>query len=810
MKLVLVTLLLSYSIYQCLALVCPEGFVEIHNGCYYFSEKRTNFFSALQECKSLNASLLSIETIEENFAIKMHLFNHYKKKQTEQEDGSQDNSTTTHNPSDEDDSGDSLQPSCTPSGSYYPLVKHPVYTLAFPFPLPHVFHPNFAPQNSYRPLQPLDWYNQRIPASCQIYHAMAPPVPSYIRPTRSYQNPFYWNTVLINPYSNFTSTQTDTENSTSGYIYPGHYYGPASLSSTNDVTPNPKQRAENNTSAAGERRIQSKKRKRKRKRKLRLKTTPTNSLGDTGSLMDEEIEMQQENNVEVCQIHMSRDHLLRLPLIDDLFAVTLVDEIVSNAIEIALQREEKLDNSIEEDEEDEKVDNSISVGSNVVGEEKSIQDIHLDHNLFEENEEADDLEVTQLMMGIGEENVNYSNISSPVNSLTDSREQVEEYDNDNQDANYSRESDRNMMNSGPDSCDLDWSQRNGHVDRDDGDDGDDGNGERELVTEIVFISETSFMDEAHAPENNEEEAVNDQDVEERPEEAEEEKEKEKEKESPLSESDKVSTAESTEEEEEEEEEEDFIGETYMGIDDHQQFYDPHKVKDYYQICTNMDVPDSPLDKSDKSDKSAQPAFEVVATQPLPVKMKFKEEMEEKEKEKDLPNRHAEIVVHELDDVSECGSEDVDLIGHRYQKSETSKNIYVNQLSLAAELLKSQQDIPYDKEFKPIEDAEAQSQNTATTSHSNRHVYDNYYGTLSGMEMRSINCSTTESCKEVSDSGVQSEESGDEEDAKIKAMAQGGANRSAYKGVLGTNAKPLSSMLKGKGNSDPLCLCCSVM
>ncbi|XP_054721620.1 uncharacterized protein LOC129231353 [Uloborus diversus] len=66
--------------------------------------------------------------------------------------------------------------------------------------------------------------------------------------------------------------------------------------------------------------------------------------------------------------------------------------------------------------------------------------------------------------------------------------------------------------------------------------------------------------------------------------------------------------------------------------------------------------------------------------------------------------NAEILIHEAESGSDAGSEDVELIPHRYE-SETflneNKNIYVNKLSLAVELLRTQENLPYDDEFKRV-------------------------------------------------------------------------------------------------------------
>ncbi|KAF8791402.1 hypothetical protein HNY73_006274 [Argiope bruennichi] len=64
----------------------------------------------------------------------------------------------------------------------------------------------------------------------------------------------------------------------------------------------------------------------------------------------------------------------------------------------------------------------------------------------------------------------------------------------------------------------------------------------------------------------------------------------------------------------------------------------------------------------------------------------------------------EILIHEADSCSDAGSEDVELIPHRYE-SETflneSKHMYINKLSLAVELLRTQESLPYDEQFKRV-------------------------------------------------------------------------------------------------------------
>lgn len=54
-------------------LICSNGFVAIGKHCYYFSNYTTNWDAAHYDCIARNASLASIKTAKENFAIKKYL-----------------------------------------------------------------------------------------------------------------------------------------------------------------------------------------------------------------------------------------------------------------------------------------------------------------------------------------------------------------------------------------------------------------------------------------------------------------------------------------------------------------------------------------------------------------------------------------------------------------------------------------------------------------------------------------------------------------------------------------------------------------
>lgn len=71
-------------------------------------------------------------------------------------------------------------------------------------------------------------------------------------------------------------------------------------------------------------------------------------------------------------------------------------------------------------------------------------------------------------------------------------------------------------------------------------------------------------------------------------------------------------------------------------------------------------------------------------------------------------QRSEIVVHEGDSGSEAGSEDVELLPHRYESQGGEKHLYVNKLSLAVELLRTHEKLPYDDEFKRVVEDEGEN------------------------------------------------------------------------------------------------------
>lgn len=71
-------------------------------------------------------------------------------------------------------------------------------------------------------------------------------------------------------------------------------------------------------------------------------------------------------------------------------------------------------------------------------------------------------------------------------------------------------------------------------------------------------------------------------------------------------------------------------------------------------------------------------------------------------------QRSEILVHEGDSASEAGSEDVELLPHRYESQAGDKHLYVNKLSLAVELLRTHEQLPYDEEFKRVVEDEGEN------------------------------------------------------------------------------------------------------
>ncbi|XP_032061103.1 C-type lectin domain family 2 member B-like [Aythya fuligula] len=52
--------------------VCPDKWIVFHSKCYYFSENESNWNTSLEKCKSLEASLTSIDSLEELAFIKRY------------------------------------------------------------------------------------------------------------------------------------------------------------------------------------------------------------------------------------------------------------------------------------------------------------------------------------------------------------------------------------------------------------------------------------------------------------------------------------------------------------------------------------------------------------------------------------------------------------------------------------------------------------------------------------------------------------------------------------------------------------------
>lgn len=128
----------------------------------------------------------------------------------------------------------------------------------------------------------------------------------------------------------------------------------------------------------------------------------------------------------------------------------------------------------------------------------------------------------------------------------------------------------------------------------------------------------------------------------------------------------------------------------------------------------------------------------------------------------------EILIHEAETDSDAGSEDVELLPHRYESESyrnENKHMYVNKLSLAVELLRTHENLPYDDEFKRVENENnpasgavnlAYVDDTCSTEqyNTNGKIYDKQAERIQFPVVLSFPLS-------AADSGVQSEDSADD-------------------------------------------------
>lgn len=52
---------------------CPEPFVELHGGCYYFHTELTTYNRSVEVCHELGATLAQIDSAEEEQALTRHI-----------------------------------------------------------------------------------------------------------------------------------------------------------------------------------------------------------------------------------------------------------------------------------------------------------------------------------------------------------------------------------------------------------------------------------------------------------------------------------------------------------------------------------------------------------------------------------------------------------------------------------------------------------------------------------------------------------------------------------------------------------------
>ncbi|XP_068520318.1 C-type lectin domain family 2 member B-like isoform X16 [Anas acuta] len=53
--------------------VCPDKWISFQSKCYYFSENESNWITSLEKCKAMEASLTSIDSLEELAFIKRYM-----------------------------------------------------------------------------------------------------------------------------------------------------------------------------------------------------------------------------------------------------------------------------------------------------------------------------------------------------------------------------------------------------------------------------------------------------------------------------------------------------------------------------------------------------------------------------------------------------------------------------------------------------------------------------------------------------------------------------------------------------------------
>jgi len=70
-------ILFAFISYECSAddTECPNSFVKLDTGCYYFSSVSSTWLNAFNQCKAMGATLATIESEKENNAIKQHVNN---------------------------------------------------------------------------------------------------------------------------------------------------------------------------------------------------------------------------------------------------------------------------------------------------------------------------------------------------------------------------------------------------------------------------------------------------------------------------------------------------------------------------------------------------------------------------------------------------------------------------------------------------------------------------------------------------------------------------------------------------------------
>ena len=151
----------------------------------------------------------------------------------------------------------------------------------------------------------------------------------------------------------------------------------------------------------------------------------------------------------------------------------------------------------------------------------------------------------------------------------------------------------------------------------------------------------------------------------------------------------------------------------------QEICNPSRCSKYYQLSTNIE--DSEEGCSITTEDLNAIIYEESHTTKFSSEMKSIEEKSSEQKQRNKLNHareSSEIVIYE-DDRYECDGEDVDLLTHQFDSSFTATTLNPNKLSLAEEIMETNEETPFDCQLKPG--------NSEKPSCSNIDILEKHYG-----------------------------------------------------------------------------------